>query len=49
MGSNMITISTSLRIKENSDDDIKCVPSGVVVLFSCILDDQTQNIGWKWG
>ena len=49
MDSNMITISASSRIKENSDEDGEYVPSGVVFLYSCILDDQMHNTGWKWG
>ena len=49
MDSNAIIISTSSRIKENSDEDGKYVPSGVVILCSCILDDQINNTGWKWG
>ena len=45
MDSNAIIISTSSRIKENSDEDGKYVPSGVVILCSCILDDQINNTG----
>ena len=43
MDSKVITISTYI------DEGDTYVLSGVVVLCSCILDDQRTNTGWKWG
>ena len=47
MDSNVITISISSIIKEKSDDGDKYVLSPVVILCSCILNNQKTNTGWK--
>ena len=48
MDSNVIIISISSRIKENSDEGDKYVPSGMTVLCLRILDDKKINTGWEW-
>ena len=36
-------------MEENNDVDSKYVSSGVVVLCSCLLDNQKNSTGWKLG
>ena len=47
--SNVITINASSRVEENNDVDSKYFSSGVVILCSCLLDNQKNSTRCKWG